>query len=126
MQLHRFKTKFESGGFQVVLVGLGNPDDAEAFKKKFSLSFPIICDSETNLYQKYGLQKGSVSGFMSPSLWLKGLKTLAKGHMPGISRDNVMQMPGVFLIDTSGHIRYAYYSKDPSDNPSVASLLALK
>jgi hypothetical protein len=32
----------------------------------------------------------------------------------------------VFLIDTSGNIRYAHHSKDPSDNPSIETLLALK
>ncbi len=126
MQLHRFKPQFESAGFQIILVGLGNPDEAEAFRKQFSPSLPIICDPEKILYHAYGLKKVSVAALASPSLWLNGLKTLAKGHMPGISKDNVMQMSGVFLIDTAGDIRYAYYSKDPSDNPSVDSLLALK
>jgi hypothetical protein len=62
----------------------------------------------------------------SPTLLLKGLKTLSHGHTPGIPRDDIMQMPGVFLIDTSGNIRFAHYSKDPSDNPSIETLLALK
>jgi hypothetical protein len=38
----------------------------------------------------------------------------------------VMQLAGLFLIDTAGHIRYAHYSKDPSDNPSIETLLELK
>ncbi len=48
------------------------------------------------------------------------------GDTPGIPRDDVLQTPGVFLIDTSGNIRYAHYAKDPSDNPSIDALLALK
>jgi len=126
MQLHRSKAQFEEIGFQVVLVGLGSPDRAEAFKKQFSLSFPIICDPEKKLYQTYGLKRGSVARMASPVFLLKGLKTLSRGHLPGVPRDDVMQMPGVFLIDTSGNIRYAHYSKDPSDNPSIETLLALK
>ena len=126
MQLHRSKTQFEDNGFRVILVGLGAPDQAEAFKKQFSLSFPIICDPEKKLYQTYGLGRGSAASMASPSLFLKGLKTLSRGHTPGVPQGDVMQMPGVFLIDTSGNIRYAHYSKDPSDNPSVETLLALK
>lgn len=126
MQLHRSKTQFEDNGFQVILVGLGTPDQAEEFKKQFSLSFPIICDPEKKLYQTYGLGRGSVVRMASPSLLLKGLKTLSRGHTPGVPQGDVMQMPGVFLIDTSGNIRYAHYSKDPSDNPSIETLLALK
>jgi len=126
VQLHRSKARFEDKGFQIVLVGLGTADQAEAFKKKFSLSFPLICDPEKKLYQAYGLGRGSVASMASPTLLLKGLKTLSRGHTPGVPQGDVMQMPGVFLIDTSGNIRYAHYSKDPSDNPPVGTLLALE
>jgi len=124
--LHRSKARFENKGFQIVLVGLGTPAQAEAFKNKFSLSFPLICDPEKKLYQAYGLGRGSVAGLASPTLFLKGLKTLSRGHTPGVPQGDVMQMPGVFLIDTSGNIRYAHYSKDPSDNPPGGTLLALE
>ena len=126
MQLQRSKERFEDNGFQVVPVGLGTPDRAEAFKKQFNISFPIICDPEKKLYQTYDLGRSSVARMASPAFLLKGLKTLSRGHTPGVPRDDIMQLPGVFLIDTSGNIRYAHYSKDPSDNPSVETLLALK
>ena len=126
MQLHRSRSQFEDMGFQVVLVGLGTPDQAEAFRKQFSLSFPIICDPEKKLYRIYGLGRSSVSRMVSPSVLLKGLKALSRGHTPSIPQGDVMQLAGVFLIDTAGHIRYAHYSKDPSDNPSIETLLALK
>jgi len=126
VQLHRAKARFEEIGFQVVLVGLGTTDRAEAFKKQFSLSFPIICDPEKKLYQTYGLGRSSITSMVSPAFLLKGLKTLSRGHTPGVPRDDIKQLPGVFLIDTSGNIRYAHYSKDPSDNPSIETLLALK
>ena len=124
--MHRSKAQFEDNGFQIILVGLGTFDQAEAFKKRFSLSFPIICDPEKKLYRAYGLGGGSVAGMVSPAFLFKGLKTLSKGHTLGIPQGDIMQMPGVFLIDTSGNIRYAHYSKDPSDNPSINTLLALK
>jgi peroxiredoxin len=37
-----------------------------------------------------------------------------------------MQMPGAFLIDTDGHIRYSCYAKDASGHPQVNTLPALK
>ena len=107
-------------------MGLGTPDQAEAFRKQFSLSFPIICDPEKKLYQIYGLGRSSVSRMVSPNVLFKGLKALSRGYTPSVPRGDVMQLPGVFLIDTSGNIRYAHYSKDPSDNPSIETLLALK
>jgi peroxiredoxin len=126
VQLQHSKAQFEDNGFRVVLVGLGTPDRAEAFKKQFNISFPIICDPEKKLYQTYGLGRSSVARMASPAFLLRGLKALSRGHLPGVPRDDVMQMPGVFLIDTYGKIRYSHYSKDPSDNPSIGTLLALK
>jgi peroxiredoxin len=126
VQLHRSKAQFEDIDMQVVLVGLGAPDRAEAFRKQFSLSFPIICDLEKKLYQIYGLGRSSVSRMLSPAVLLKGLKALSRGHTPSVPQGDVMQLTGVFLIDTEGYIRYAHYSKDLSDHPSIETLLALK
>jgi len=107
-------------------VGQGTPDQAEAFRKQFSLTFPIICDPGKKLYRIYGLGRSSVSRMVSPGVLVKGLKALSRGHTPSMPQGDVMQLAGVFLIDTAGHIRYAHYSKDPSDNPSIETLLALK
>ena len=126
VQLHRSKAQFEDMGIQVVLVGLGTPYRAKAFRKQFFLSFPIICDPEKKLYQTYGLGRSSVTRLASPAFLLKGLKALSRGYTPSVPRGDVMQLPGVFLIDTAGKIRYAHYSKDPSDNPTIETLLALK
>jgi peroxiredoxin len=126
VQLHRSKAQFEGNGFQIILVGLGTFDQAEAFKKQFSISFPIICDPKKKLYQTYGLGRGSASNMVSPAFLLKGLKTLSRGYTLGVPQGDIMQMPGVFLIDTSGNILYSHYSKDPSDNPSIETLLTLK
>lgn len=126
MQLHNARKQFEEKGFQVVLVGLGTAEQAVRFKEEFSLSFPIICDSQKKLYRQYGLGRGSVSSLASPAVLLRGMRAMSRGYTPRIPQGDVMQMPGVFLIDTEGNIRYSYYSKDASDHPPVDSLLALK
>jgi peroxiredoxin len=126
VQLHRAEKQFEEIGFQVVLVGLGTPEQSEKFRNEFSLSFPIICDPKKDLYRTYGLGRGSFSNLASPGILLRGLRTLSRGHAPGIPRGDVFQLPGSFLIDTEGTIRFAHYSKNASDYTPVATLLALK
>jgi peroxiredoxin len=126
VQLHRSKERFEDSGFQIVLVGLGKPEQAEKFRKEFSLTFPVICDPEKDLYRTFGLGRGTLSSMTSPRVLLKGLGSITRGHTPGIPQGNVLQLPGVFLIDTRGNIRYAHYAKNPADYPPVDSLLALK
>lgn len=126
MQLHEARERIAEAGFQVVLVGLGQQEHAEKFRQEFAPSFPIVCDPEKQLYSAYGLGRGSMAEMAGPGVLLKGLRAMIEGHVPGIPSGDVMQMPGVFMIDTMGAIRYAYYSKDASDHPSVESLLALK
>jgi peroxiredoxin len=110
----------------VLLIGLGSEKQAEKFRKEFSLSFPIVCDPQKELYRLYDLKGGMVSDVASPAILLKGLRTISLGYRPGIPQGDVMQLPGVFLIDTDGNIRYSYFSKNASDHPSVETLLALK
>jgi peroxiredoxin len=126
VQLHNERESFSEAGFNLVLVGLGTKEKAEQFREKFSLSFPIICDPERELYRQYGLKDGSVTDVASPSVLLKGLRAMSLGYRPGIPGGNVMQLPGVFLIDTKGNIRYSYFSRDASDHPPVEDLLNLK
>jgi peroxiredoxin len=124
--VHRAREKFSKAGFNVVFVGLGTPEQAEQFRKEFSLTFPIICDPHKRLYRMFDLGRGSIANMASPGVLLRGLRALSQGYSPGMPRGDVMQLPGVFLIDTEGTIRYAYFSKNASDHPAVDTLLGLK
>jgi peroxiredoxin len=125
VQLHNRRDRFKEAGFKIVLVGLGTADETENFRRKFSVSFPVICDPKKDLYRQYGLGRGGVASYASPAFLLKGMLTMSRGYLPGIPRGDITQMPGVFLIDTRGIIRYSYFSKDASDYPPVDTLLAL-
>lgn len=126
MQLHNARNQFNEIGLHVVLVGLGSAEQASQFKKEFSLTFPIVCDPQKELYRQYGLGRGGISSLASPAVILRGMRAMSRGYKPGIPQGDAMQMPGVFLIDTNGNIRYSYYSKDASDHPHVNTLMALK
>jgi hypothetical protein len=100
VQLHNAREGFRDNGFNVLLVGLGTKEQAEKFRKEFSLSFPIVCDPRKELYRLYDLKGGTVADVASPSVLLKGLRAMSLGYRPGIPRGDVMQLPGVFLVDT--------------------------
>ncbi len=126
VQLHRARDDFEKAGFEVVLVGLGNRDESEKFRKEFAPYYKIICDPEKDLFRAYGLSRGTIAGMVSPGIFIKGLRTLSQGYMPGIPRGDVFQLAGVFMIDTRGNVRYSRYSRNIADYPPVEALLNLK
>ena len=115
--------KFDKAGIEIVLVGLGDQKQSEAFKKEMEFSFPLICDKEMELFKSFSVKKSSYLGMLSPGLLFKGLKTMAQGNKLSTPQGDPLQLGGVYLIDTRGVVRWNYQSKDAADNPSVELLL---
>jgi hypothetical protein len=86
----------------------------------------MICDPEKRLYKAFSLGRGSIASIASPGVLLRGMRTMAQGFSLGMPHGDVLQMPGVFMIDRQGYIRYSFYAKDVSDHPAIEDLLALK
>ena len=62
--------------------------------------------------------------FLSAKMAAKGLMAMAKGHKIGVPQGDVRQLPGVFIIDTTGHIRFSHHAANPADHPQPETLLA--
>jgi len=115
--------KMDEAGLQAVLVGMGDPGQAEAFRRELELPFPLVCDTEKALYKAYGLRRATIAQTASPKILVKGMAAMLAGHKLGIPARDPLQMGGAFLIDTSGTIRWSYLAKDVSDYPSVDVLV---
>jgi peroxiredoxin len=126
-QLRQKKQYFDRAGAQVVLVGMGTTEESAAFEMKFDIPFPLISDPNRKLYQAFGLKMISALELFSPSVALKGVLAITKGHTVGIPVGDVRQLPGVFIINTDGRIVYSHFAGDPSDHPDPDTILeALK
>jgi peroxiredoxin len=126
-QLRQKKQHFDQAGAQVVLVGMGTPEESAAFEMKFDIPFPLISDPKRQLYQAFGLKHVSTLGLLSPSVAFKGILAITQGHTVGVPVGDVRQLPGVFIINTDGRIVYSYFANDPSDHPAPDTILeALK
>ncbi len=123
-QLRQKKQQFERLGAQVVLVGMGTPEESAAFEMKFAIPFPLISDPKRSLYQAFGLKQVSLPGLLSPTVAIKGMLALARGHTLGVPIGDIRQLPGVFIINTNGQIVYRHIAGDPSDHPDPDSILA--
>lgn len=121
------KQDFDQAGAQVMLVGMGTPEESSAFEMKFDIPFPLISDPKRQLYRAFGLKKVSTLELLSPSVAFKGILAMTKGHTIGIPIGDVRQLPGVFIINTDGRVVYSYFARDPSDHPDSDTILeALK
>jgi peroxiredoxin len=123
-QLRRRKDAFDELGAHVVLVGLGSVEETAEFEKQFKVPYAMIADPERQLFEAFRLKRASAGSLLSPGMAVKGLKAIAKGHGLGVPKGDVRQLPGVFIIDPKGRIRFGCYAKGPADHPRPEDLLA--
>ena len=123
-QLRHTKPRFDEKGVQILLVGMGSTAQSETFRKTFAPEFSMVCDPDRRLYRAYQLKKTGFLQLVSPSLFAKAMKALGSGHKMGSPQGDVFQLPGVFIIDTKGRVRFSRHSRDPSDHPKPEELLS--
>jgi peroxiredoxin len=117
------KVDFEKAGARVVLVGMGTPAECSAFLKKFAIPFPMIADPQQALYRQFHLKRMSPLGVLSPAVAIKGLAAMARGSGIGKPVGDVLQLPGVFIIDSGGRIVFSHQPAGPADHADPDTIL---
>jgi peroxiredoxin len=124
VQLRRDKRKYAAAGVQIVLVGLGTPDKARQFRKDLDLPFTVLCDPAKTSYQAFGLTRRMQ---LSREARLQGvvqvIGDLAR-YGGAITDQDMVQLGGVFIVDRTGRIRFAYTALRAADRPTLADVLA--
>ena len=109
---------------QIVAVGMGQPSDAREICSTLAPNISCMVDHDQSAYRAFGLGSGSIGAFLAPSVVAAGVKAYADGYGGGKPVGDVLQMPGTFVIDASGRIRLAYYSRTVADHPVDSVLKA--
>jgi peroxiredoxin len=122
-QLSARKSDFEKAGARVVLVGMGTSAECSAFQKKFHVPFSMISDPDRALYRQFNLQRMSPMGVFSPTLALKSIAVMARGYSVGKPQGDVLQLAGVFVLDTNGRIIFSHRSDNPASHASPDAVL---
>ncbi len=108
---------------------MGKPDETEAFCAERAPGVNCFSDPDAAAYKLYGLGRGNAQQVFGPAVWLRAAQVTTDGTFDGLPIGKPVgdpfQMPGVFVIDTDGRVRMAYYSKHAGDYPDDAALLML-
>jgi peroxiredoxin len=125
VQLRDDRERFEESGASITLIGLGPHTRAALFCDDRHVPFECLSDPSQEAYRTYGLERGSNRQLFGPQLMLRYARALLRRDVETakLSGDDYRQMPGVFVIDRSGVIRYAHRNRDVADNPPNEELL---
>jgi len=107
-----------------VAVTQGDPKQAQALCDRMRAPFPCLADAERAAYRAFGLKRGSVWEVMGPAAIARGFEAATKGHFVERVVGDAFQLPGTFIIDREGIVRYARYGRHSGDHPSTGDLVA--
>jgi dehydrogenase/reductase SDR family protein 12 len=110
-------------GAELVIVGNGAENFAEAFREDFALDCPLLVDPELRAYRAAGLRRGRVE-LLSPRLPRNALRALRSGSRQTGVQGDPWQLGGVFVIRPGGELMYRYASREAGDHPPVDHILA--
>lgn len=109
----------------VVYVGMADPQYTEKFRKDLSIDANIICDPERELYRAFGLGSGTLGQLLGPRVVLNATALMLKGRVMRRPIGDPKQMPGVFIIDQTGSIRWASKAGHAAEMVSSADIDAV-
>ncbi len=105
------------------MVGNGQPSQAEEFRKKERLAFPLLVDPDLKAYRAAGLRRGVLSS-LGPRVVLRGLRALRAGKFQGPIQGDPWQQGGVFVIEAGGQVLFSQVSKSAGDHAKPEDFLA--
>jgi peroxiredoxin len=120
VQLRGDRAGFREIGVRVVLLGMGSPERAGWFCKDKHLSLPFVCLTAPSgaAHRAYSLRHGTMRQVFGPQMYSRwatlNLNPETRQRAP---QEDWRQLPGTFVIDSSGIVRYTHRNKDVGDNP---------
>lgn len=121
MELHH--EKIEAAGLRILAVGLGEPKHARHFGGKLAPSVECLTNEEPTLYEAFGIERGNLLRLIAPDAIAAGARAASRGHTQGQSTGDTQRLPGTFIIDAQGIVRYAHYGKHAGDQPDLEELV---
>ena len=126
-EIREHHAEFERRGVQVVAVGQGTGNEAHGFCSEWQVGIPCLGDPERTTYQEYGLQRGSWWSVVVRSLFTRPLHTLRllfDADLDGIrlSSTDLLQLPGVAIVEWGGTLRSIHIAAQPEDMPTPSEV----
>ena len=111
-------------GASVVLIGLGSPEQASGFCSHRSIPFACLTSPDRSAHRAYGLRRGTYDQVSGPRVWLPWLRNqLGERHQGRFGQGDVAQLPGTFVVDREGIVRFAHRGRRSNDVPSNDQVL---
>ena len=119
------REQFTAAGAELVLIGQATPEDAEAFRRQFSLELPVLADRRRESYRALGATVAGVGGLFGPRVILRAVTTvLGRRVRQGRTVGHPAQLGAALVVAPGGEVLFEQRARDASDNAPPQTLLA--
>ncbi len=122
-QLCRDHDRVLQAGATLAVVGQGTPIESAAFERDLGLFFTVLADPDRAAFAAYGLMEGGPHAFLHPTAVGRVVWALLRGTGVGRPVGSTRQLPGTFVIDRGGIVRFAKPALHAADTPTTEDLL---
>lgn len=124
-QLRQYEERFAALNTAVAIVTFDANFMATAYVKDNAISWPLLIDTDRNLYRAYQMERASWWSIYGPSSVANYIKLLFRGRRLRRPGRDTRQLGGDVLVDPQGIVRLHYVSESPHDRPPVADILKI-
>lgn len=110
-----------SWGAGVVAVATGAGFQARQLMEE-GLPYPALVDPEKNLYRTLGIERIRWKRWVEIDTWRKYLRSVRRARQ-GLPTGDILQAPGVVILDPDRTVRYLYRGTTLGDYPPLAVIL---
>jgi hypothetical protein len=113
---------------EVLVVSFAEPDKVTSHLQRDPLPFPVVSDPERRAYRAFELGRTSWRAILGLRSILRYLRHIGRGWWPraaGSKTEDLMQLGGDFILDAQRRLIYSHPSKESTDRPTAAELLAV-
>jgi peroxiredoxin len=116
--------RFRALGIEVVAITFATPEATRRFCERLAAPFLCLADPERRAYDAFGLERApSWARIFDPRQAPAFVRAVLAGYLPRKSELSARQLPGTFLVDRTGQIRYEHRNRTPADNAPLEELL---
>lgn len=112
-------------GIKILAVSFSPPARVKAYLDRYPLPIEVVCDPELVGYRAFHLKRTQWYRFLYPQVIYRYIRAIFKGtKVPVVDfKDDLLQLGGDIVIDSTGCIRWAWPSEDSTDRPSNEQIL---
>lgn len=108
----------------VLFVYQNTPEAGEEFFRETWPEARAVADPDRRLYEAFGVGQASVGQALNPGVWACTFRAVSRGHLPGVPDSDPRTMPGLFIVDSEGTVRWAHDFAHAADHPDFRPILS--